>query len=135
VAADGSATSAATQARFQALEATIAGLSDLLEQRAVELRAEITTATAIRRTFVQNIATATVHLVRLQDTSRAVCGWTFSGDTARARRRDLVRNPTFRYLEDIAAIPGQMLCERCLPDDRELAIAANLVNAEMSGDE
>ena len=135
LAAAGTVTSAATLARFKALEATIAGLSDMLEQRVVDLRAEITAATAVRRTYVQNVATATVHLVRAQDTSRAVCGWRFRGATARARRRDLVREPTFRYLPDITLIPGQMLCERCLPDDRDLAIAANLVQEELSSDE
>ena len=135
-AADGTAASAETQARSQALEATMAGLTYLLEHRAVELRAEIATATAGQRTYVQNLATATMHLVRHHDRSdtRAVCGWQFRGDTARARRR-IDREVTFRFLTDITAIPGQMLCERCLPDKRELAIAANLVQEELSGDE
>ena len=135
-AADGTAASAETQARFQALEATIAGLTDLLEQRATELRAEIATATTSQRTYVQNLATATVHLVRHNDRSdtRAVCGWQFRGDTARARRR-IVREVTFRFITDITTIPGQMLCERCLPNEREIAIAANLVQDELSGDE
>ena len=131
-------TSPETLARFQALEATVAGLTDMLETRAAELRAELSNAIGTRhqRTYVQNLATSTVHLVRHHDRSdnRAVCGWQFRGDTARARRR-IVREITFRFLTDIATIPGQMLCERCLPNERELAIAANLVQDDLSGDE
>ena len=63
-----------------------------------------------------------------------LCGWTFKGDTARARRKDAAKQ-TFWELPDIAGIPGHLLCERCLHTEHAAALAIGIVHDELSADE
>ena len=62
-----------------------------------------------------------------------MCGWSYRGPTFRARRREL--SSAFRTMASIQDIPGCMVCDRCLPTERSLAL--HLLEGElalMSGD-
>ena len=61
------------------------------------------------------------------------CGWCFDGSTYRARRQ--VSSKSFRVLPTLEGIPGDMICERCLPTERAVALARDLVQDDLSGDE
>ena len=84
-------------------------------------------------TYVQNTTTATIHWASLAAVGRAVCGYCYSGPTFRARRRKAAKS--FREVQSIADIPGHMLCERCLPNERKAALNKDLVHDGLSGDE
>ena len=78
------------------------------------------------RLYVQN-TTATIQLARGGDEGRAICGWPY----ARARARGL--ELSFRTVQCLNDIPGMLLCEKCLPTER--AIAVGRFDAELSADE
>jgi hypothetical protein len=82
------------------------------------------------RVFIQNTITATVHLARSLDGGHAACGWRFS--TAR-RTAD---GPAYRVINSLSNLPGTMLCERCMPTERAVALSvANIAETDLSGDE
>ena len=83
-----------------------------------------------RRVFIQNVISATVHLALALDGGHAVCGWRF----ATARRTST--GPAYRVVRSLVDIPGTMLCERCMPTERAVALSVpNSVMDELSGDE
>ena len=75
---------------------------------------------------MQNTRAATVHYARSNDEGHTVCGWKFAG----AGRRG--PGPLCRVVPNLTGLPAGMICERCLPTER--AIAMNLM-ADLSGDE
>ena len=128
-----SAAAAATLKRVALLEATVAKLDSSLREHAQAL-ADPRSEVVLPQLFIQNAVTKTVHLTRPTNDSRGVCGWTFKGDTARARRKDAAKR-TFWELPDIVGIPGHLLCERCLPTEHAAALAIGIVHDELSADE
>ena len=78
------------------------------------------------RVFIQNTRTAAVHYARSNDSGHTVCGWKLPG--AGRRGPGLV----YCIVNCLTGPPGGMLCERCLPNER--AIAINIMD-ELSGDE
>ncbi len=82
------------------------------------------------RVFVQNTITATVHLALSLDGGHAACGWRFST----ARRA--ANAPAFRIIGTLVDLPGTMLCERCMPTERAVALSIAVVDTlDLSGDE
>lgn len=78
------------------------------------------------RVLIQNTRTATVHDARSNDEGHTVCDWKFGGACRRGP------GPLYRVVPNFASLPGGMICERCLPTER--AIAMNLMG-DLSGDE
>ena len=76
---------------------------------------------------MQNTVTAAIHMAKSCDNGHTVCGWPFS----RARKRGA--GLPYRIANSLVGMPGAMMCERCLPTER--AIAIGRVNADMSADE
>ena len=128
-----SAAAAATLKRVALLEATVAKLDSSLREHAQAL-ADPRSEVVLPQLFIQNAVTKTVRLTRPTNDSRGVCGWTFKGDTARARRKDAAKR-TFWELPDIVGIPRHLLCERCLPTEHAAALAIGIVHDELSADE
>jgi hypothetical protein len=121
--------------RIKSLEATVAGLATLIDGHASEL-ARVTAAAraAPAGDFIQNTVTSKVHVASTTDIGRARgCGWQFDGATFRARRR--IAAKSYRILTDLDGIPGDMICERCLPEEMHAAFAKDLVHESLSGDE
>ena len=83
--------------------------------------------------YIQNCATAIVHQASPKAFGRALCGWKYDGPTARARRQ--VDTKSYRPLPSLDGIPGDMICDRCLPEARLAAFNKDLVHDELSGDE
>mgnify|MGYP002810444126 FL=1 len=82
------------------------------------------------RVFIQNTITATVHLALALDGGHAACGWRF----ATARRT--ANGPAFRVVNTLTFLPGTMLCERCMPTERAVALSvADAAMTELSSDE
>jgi hypothetical protein len=82
------------------------------------------------RVYIQNLITATVHLAIRLDDGHVACGWRFA--TARRTASGL----PYRVIQSLVDLPGGMLCERCLPTERAVALsAANSVDIVLSGDE
>ena len=57
----------------------------------------------------------------------------YRGSTHRARRQVAVG--TYRVLHNLVGIPGDMICERCLPADKAAAHDKDLIHEGLSGDE
>ena len=79
------------------------------------------------RVYVQNTVTAAIHMAKCSDNGHTVCGWPY----ARARKRG--SGLPYRIGNSLVDMPGTMICERCLPTER--AIAIGRFNAGLSGDE
>ena len=79
------------------------------------------------RVYVQNTTTATIHMARGGDDGRTICGWPYA--RARARGTEL----PYRTIQNLIDIPGMLLCEKCLPTER--AIAVGRFEADLSADE
>ena len=76
------------------------------------------------RVFIQNCGTAAVCYARSNDDGHTVCGWKFAG--ARRRCPGLV----YRIANTLTGTTGGLLCERCLPTER--AIAMNIMGPQWS---
>jgi outer membrane murein-binding lipoprotein Lpp len=131
VSASSSATPAAVSTRLRKLEAALSTLRMDVDAQAGDV---VALATGFARTddrvFIQNTVTATVHLARSLDGGHASCGWRF----ATARRS--VNGPAFRVISSLVNLPGTMLCERCMPTERAVALSvAHMDVTELSGDE
>ena len=121
--------------RIVALEAKVAGLATIIERHSAEL-GHLTAAARAAPTgdLIQNTTTSKVHMASTTDIGRARgCGWQFDGATFRARRR--VQAKSYRILTTLEGIPGDMICERCLPEEMASAFARDLVHEPLSGDE
>ena len=105
-----------------------------LQVQAQELSTLNAASTAdVAMDYIQNCATATVHQASPSTLGRARCGWCYDGSTHRARRKVAVG--TYRVLPNLDGIPGDMICERCLPADKAAAHEEDLIHVDVSGDE
>ena len=88
-------------------------------------------ATGVARTdnrvYVQNTVTAAIHMAKSSDNGHTACGWPYS--KARTRGAGL----PYRIVNSLVDMPDTMMCERCLPTER--AIAIGRYEADMSADE
>ncbi len=129
--ASASGSHASVHSQLRKLESALGTLRMDLDTQAQDL---VALATGYARTddrvFIQNSITATVHLARSLDGGHALCGWRF----ATARRS--VNGPAFRVISSLVNLPGTMLCERCMPTERAVALGVSHMDAiELSGDE
>ena len=123
--------------KVQALEVALAKLDSQVKQHAIErdqMQADIVPAHAVKPSYVQNIETAAVHLIRPTDTCRTMCGYEFRGPTFR-KRRTCKPEECFRFFDSLKDIPGTMMCSRCLPSERTMALTLDLLDADVSADE
>jgi hypothetical protein len=114
--------SAAARARFSTIEAHLLRMDARLDLQSSELLMVASSfAVPDDRAFVQNNSTAAIHLAKPHDSGHTICGWKFVA----ARKRD---GPAFRMVESLCGMPWHMLCERCLPTEREIARVASSNN-------
>ena len=118
----------AVRARVAKLEDALRKLEGVVQTQAHDV---VALATGFARTddriYVQNTTTATIHLARSGDCGRTICGWPF----ARAKSRGPeIPSRTISSLRDI---PGTMMCEKCLPTERAIAVGRDA--ADLSADE
>ena len=120
--------------RLAALESKIADLEHTLQGHTSELAILSSAASSSSiGEYIQNSTTAMVHQASTAAQGRTRCGWCFDGSTYRARRQ--VSAKSFRVLPSLAGLPGDMICERCLPSERTAALGRDLVHDDLSGDE
>ena len=120
--------------RLSMLEERVADLERTLTVHAQELDAlNLPGAGAQILEYPQNTATRTVHRSSPSFTGRTCCGLTYNGATARARRR--IPKDAFAILPSLADLPGDIICERCLPEARRAAFMRDMIHNELSGDE
>ena len=84
------------------------------------------------RVFVQNVSTGTIHYAKQNDERHTICGWNFA-----AARKKTAGSP-YRFVPCLNGIPGHLLCEKCLPTERAVALALGADiphDIELSGDE
>ena len=126
-----SSTSAAVLARLRTLESAITAVRSDAQTQAQDVVALATGyARTDTRVFVQKTITATVHLALALDGGHAACGWRF----ATARRT--ATGPAYRVVNTLTNLPGTMLCERCMPTERAVALSvSNAAVDDLSGDE
>jgi hypothetical protein len=126
-----SCTASAVQARLRKLESSMTEVRNDAQAHAQDVVALATGfARTDNRVFVQNTITATVHLALSLDGGHAACGWRF----ATARR--VANSPAFRIIGTLVDLPGTMLCERCMPTERAVALSIAGADAlDLSGDE
>ena len=119
---------AAVRARVVKLEDALKKLEGVVQAQAQYV---VALATGFARTddrvFVQNTSTATIHVARSGDDGRTICGWPFA--RARARGPE-IPSRTISCLRDI---PCMMMCEKCLPTERAVALGRDV--ADLSADE
>ncbi len=126
-----SSSPAVLQSRIRLIEAALVTLRSDVQSQAQDV---VALATGFARTddrvFIHNTITATVHLALHLDGGHAACGWRF----ASARRP--ATGPAFRVIHTLVGLPGSMICERCMPTERAVALSiANDAVIELSGDE
>jgi hypothetical protein len=119
------------RARLVTLETSLATLERNLQSQAQDL---VALATGFARTdsrvFVQNSITAVVHLALALDGGHSACGWRFA--TARGRGT----NPAYRVITSLTNLPGEMICERCMPTEKAVPLgSAHSGDCELSGDD
>ena len=125
--------------RIVALEATVAELSRTIAGHVGELAHLSAPVEPASRPeplgdLVQNCLTNTVHRASTTAIGRTRgCGWAFDGATYRARRN--VSAKSFRVLTTLEGIPGELICDRCLREERIAALERDLVHDDLSGDE
>ena len=66
-------------------------------------------------------------MAKSRDNGHTMCGWPY----ARARKRGA--GLPYRIVNSLVDMPGTMMCERCLPTERAIAIGRH--EADMSADE
>jgi hypothetical protein len=121
----------ACTAKVKKLEKALISLQREVQSQASDVLALATGfARTDTRIYIQNTSTAIVHMARALDEGFVSCGWRFST----ARRT--TSGPPYRVVQSLVDLPGVMLCERCLPTERAVAVsAANSFDVELSGDE
>ena len=80
------------------------------------------------RVFIQNTTTAALHYAAANNAGGTVCGWPF----ASARKKG---GPAYRTVPSLRGMPGFLMCERCLPTERAIAMRNSSDTHELSGDE
>ena len=116
------------RARVDKLENALIRLEATVQAQAQDVVALATRFTRTDdRVYVQNTTTATVHMARCGDEGRTVCGWSFA--KSRSRGPEI---PT-RKIHSLNDLPGMLLCEKCLPTER--AVALSRFEADLSSDE
>ena len=132
-AAAGRSVDTVSQRRLHSLTVAMTRLEELVEEQTAEI-ASIRAAAAAdpAPAFVQHAVLDTVHRLRPSDAARTICGICVMGATFRARRQDV---KTYVPIDSIADIPGILLCDRCLHTERIAALAKELPDAALSGDE
>ena len=129
-----SSSQTALQSRVRTLESALTRLDTLVAEHALELASLVEEANSEDvPSYVRHTVTATVHRVRPVDSSRTICGICISGPTFRARRRD--SSKSYLPLASLDGIPGLLMCERCLTQEKAVALNRELVDAAISGDE
>ena len=123
----------AMTARLHAVEVAMARLESQVEDQAQDVVAHATRANLPPPVYIQNSASAVVHLARPNDDGRTICGWSYRGSTHRARNRE--GSGHYTTIESIENLPGGMLCDKCLKTERCVALAADIACAELSCDE
>ena len=125
-----SSSTARTRARLRKPEAAIARLEAELQEQARDV---VGLATGFARTddrvFVQNTTTAALHYAVANNAGGTVCGWPF----AAARKKG--GGPAYRIVPSLCSMPGFLMCERCLPTERAIAMRNPSDTHELSGDE
>jgi hypothetical protein len=121
----------AVHARIRKLEAALTTLQSEVQTQASDVVALATGfARTDDRTYIQNTITATIHCARSIDGGHAICGWRF----ATARRP--LNGMAYRVISTLVNLPGTMICERCMPTERAVALSmSNADEIELSGDE
>ena len=119
------------QAKIRHIEAALSTLRSDVQAQPQDV---VALATGFARTddrvFLQNTITVTVHLALTLDGGHSACGWRF----ATARRPPT--GPAFRIITTLAGLPGTMICERCMPTERAVALCiADTSVIELGGDE
>ena len=133
-ASSSSACSSAMVSKVTALEAKLEELERTIQVHAQELTTLNEAAKQDTTTsFIQNIATATVHVTSPTSFGRARCGWKFDGPTYRSRRQ--ISAKSYRPLENLDDIPGDMICGSCLPQERLAALNKDIIHNDLSGDD
>jgi hypothetical protein len=121
---------AVDSARLRTLEASLATLERNLQTQSSDL---VALATGFARTddrvFVQNLITAVVHLARTLDGGFSACGWRFA--TARGRGSCAA----YRVIVSLVNLPGEMICERCMPTEKAIALGSAHIDCDLSGDD
>ena len=117
----------ALEAKLEELERTIQVHAQELTTLNEAAKQDATTS------FIQNTATATVHVTSPTSFGRARCGWKFDGPTYRSRRQ--ISAKSHRSLENLDDIPGDMICGSCLPQERLAALNKDIIHNDLSGDD
>ena len=95
-----------------------------------------------RPSFVQHSVLNTVHRLRVLGESRTICGLNIEASfkaylpsQPQTRSHHRVAVKTYAPIHTIAGMPGILLCDRCLRSERAAALAKELIDADLSGDE
>ena len=116
------------RARVQKLEASPHRLEDIVQTQAQDV---VGLATGFARTdnrvFVQNTASAAIHMAKGAGDGHTLCGWKFTSVRSR------MPGPPYRFIASLTDMPGCMMCEECLPTERAISMAR--YEAELSGDD
>ena len=114
--------------RIQKIEASLRTLEDIAQSQAQDV---VGLATGFARTdnrvFVQNIASAAIHMAKGADDGHTLCGWKFTSASSR------MPGPPYRFVASLTDMPGCMMCEKCLPTERALPLGR--CEAELSRDD
>lgn len=128
-----------SQRRLHSLTAAMARLEELVEVQNLEIDAiRATAAVDSLPAFVQHTVLNTVHRLRPHEESRTICGIdvraSFKAQPhTHSHRRVTVK--TYAPIRSLAGVPGILICERCLKSERKAALAKELIDADLSGDE
>ena len=134
---------AASQQRLHALTAAMTRLEELVKVQTIELDAIRAAASVDQRpSFVQHSVLNTVHRLRALGESRTICGLNIEASfkaylpsQPQTRSHHRVAVKTYAPIHTLAGIPGILLCDRCLRSERAAALAKELIDADLSGDE
>ena len=107
------ANDSALTATVHTLEEALAKMDAQMKLRAADMetmRADIIDAQTVKPAYMQNIETATVHLIRPYDSCRTICGYEFRGPTYRIQTGMLLvlrlakRHPWHHYVRAVSAV-------------------------------
>ena len=116
------------RARIQKIEASLRTLEDTVQTQAQDVVGLATGfARTDKRVFVQNTASAAIHMAKGADDWHTFCGWKFTS------ARSLTLGPPYRFVTSLTDMPGCMMCEKCPPTER--AISLGRYEAGLSGDD